>query len=221
LQIVQLIIEIENVWIDDPSDNRAFWHQLVRQLHPFRDQCIVGVDNGNAAAGLRPWSRSGAALARRIQADGIYVLPSDWCVSSHSDRAAMLGSIGAEIESWIKQQKEKPSRSETIRRLIEFALAIKAEKPNTDDKYKIVDNVNDRIDDQAPNVLIWKGKWPVLMGSRSCLLPFHRTLKEAELPFLNVSWVRPRRVWSNVILAIKLERICQCVFRLSAPSWSS
>jgi hypothetical protein len=26
----------------------------VRQLHPFRDQCIVGVDNGNAAAGLRP-----------------------------------------------------------------------------------------------------------------------------------------------------------------------
>jgi hypothetical protein len=27
-------------------------------------------------------------------------------------------------------------------------------KPNTDDKYKIVDNVNDRIDDQAPNVLI-------------------------------------------------------------------
>jgi hypothetical protein len=61
----------------------------------------------------------------------------------------MLGSIGAEIESWTKQQKEKPSRSETIRRLIEFALAIKAEKPNTDDKYKIVDNVNDRIDDQA------------------------------------------------------------------------
>ena len=56
----------------------------------------------------------------------------------------MLGSIGAEIESWIKQQKEKPSRSETIRRLIEFALAIKAEKPNTDDKYKIVDNVNDQ-----------------------------------------------------------------------------
>jgi hypothetical protein len=66
----------------------------------------------------------------------------------------MLGSIGAEIESWTKQQKEKPSRSETIRRLIEFALAIKAEKPNTDDKYKIVDNVNDRIDDRAPNVLI-------------------------------------------------------------------
>jgi hypothetical protein len=66
----------------------------------------------------------------------------------------MLGSIGAEIESWTKQQKEKPSWSKTIRRLNEFALAIKAEKPNTDDKYKIVDNVNDRIDDQAPNVLI-------------------------------------------------------------------
>jgi hypothetical protein len=48
----------------------------------------------------------------------------------------MLGSIGAEIESWTKQQKEKPSWSKTIRRLIEFALAIKAEKPNTDDKYK-------------------------------------------------------------------------------------
>jgi hypothetical protein len=32
----------------------------------------------------------------------------------------------------VEQQKDKPSRSEAIRRLIEFALAIKAKKPNTE-----------------------------------------------------------------------------------------
>jgi metal-responsive CopG/Arc/MetJ family transcriptional regulator len=40
-------------------------------------------------------------------------------------------ALRAEIESWAKQQKDKPPRSEAIRRLIEFALAIKAKKPNT------------------------------------------------------------------------------------------
>jgi Arc/MetJ-type ribon-helix-helix transcriptional regulator len=30
------------------------------------------------------------------------------------------------IESWAKQQKDRPSRSEAIRRLIEFALAAKS-----------------------------------------------------------------------------------------------
>jgi Arc/MetJ-type ribon-helix-helix transcriptional regulator len=32
----------------------------------------------------------------------------------------------AAIENWAKQQKDKPSRSEAIRRLIEFALAAKS-----------------------------------------------------------------------------------------------
>ena len=41
-------------------------------------------------------------------------------------------ALRADIERWSKQQKDKPSRSEAIRRLIEFALAIKAKKPNTD-----------------------------------------------------------------------------------------
>jgi len=37
------------------------------------------------------------------------------------------------IESWAKQQNDKPSRSEAIRRLIEFALAAKVKRQNTGD----------------------------------------------------------------------------------------
>jgi hypothetical protein len=33
------------------------------------------------------------------------------------------------IENWAKQQKDKPSRSEAIRRLIEMALANKTKRP--------------------------------------------------------------------------------------------
>jgi len=43
-------------------------------------------------------------------------------------------TLRAEIERWAKQQKDKPSRSEAIRRLIEVALAIKGEKPSSDAK---------------------------------------------------------------------------------------
>ena len=43
-------------------------------------------------------------------------------------------ALRSEIESWAKQQKDKPSRSEAIRRLIEFALACKAKGQNTGDK---------------------------------------------------------------------------------------
>jgi len=35
------------------------------------------------------------------------------------------------IESWAKQQNDKPSRSEAIRRLIEFTLAAKVKGQNT------------------------------------------------------------------------------------------
>jgi metal-responsive CopG/Arc/MetJ family transcriptional regulator len=42
--------------------------------------------------------------------------------------------LRAEIENWAKQQKDKPSRSEAIRRLIEVALAIKAKKSNSEVK---------------------------------------------------------------------------------------
>jgi hypothetical protein len=34
------------------------------------------------------------------------------------------------IEGWAKQQDDKPSRSEAIRRLLEFALAIKTKSRN-------------------------------------------------------------------------------------------
>jgi hypothetical protein len=35
-------------------------------------------------------------------------------------------ALRADIESWAKQQNDKPSRSEAIRRLIELALAVNA-----------------------------------------------------------------------------------------------
>jgi hypothetical protein len=38
------------------------------------------------------------------------------------------------IESWAKQQDDKPSRSEAIRRLIEIALASKPKGQSTRDK---------------------------------------------------------------------------------------
>ena len=41
-------------------------------------------------------------------------------------------AVRSEIEKWAKQQNDKPSRSEAIRRLIEVAL--KAEKANSDGK---------------------------------------------------------------------------------------
>lgn len=43
-------------------------------------------------------------------------------------------AVRSDIEKWAKQQNDKPSRSEAIRRLIEFALAVKAKKQNTKDK---------------------------------------------------------------------------------------
>jgi metal-responsive CopG/Arc/MetJ family transcriptional regulator len=39
-------------------------------------------------------------------------------------------ALRAEIEKWAQQEKDKPSRSQAIRRLLEFALAVKAKKPN-------------------------------------------------------------------------------------------
>jgi len=36
--------------------------------------------------------------------------------------------LRSDIESWAKQQKDKPSRSEAIRRLLEFALAAKSKQ---------------------------------------------------------------------------------------------
>jgi hypothetical protein len=37
-------------------------------------------------------------------------------------------SLRSAIENWAKQQPDKPSRSEAIRQLIEFALAAKSKK---------------------------------------------------------------------------------------------
>jgi metal-responsive CopG/Arc/MetJ family transcriptional regulator len=42
--------------------------------------------------------------------------------------------LRSNIEAWAKQPNDKPSRSEAIRRLIEFALAVKAKRQNADDK---------------------------------------------------------------------------------------
>jgi metal-responsive CopG/Arc/MetJ family transcriptional regulator len=43
-------------------------------------------------------------------------------------------ALRSDIENWAKRQKDKPSRSEAIRRLIEFALAVKAKGQNTHDE---------------------------------------------------------------------------------------
>ena len=43
-------------------------------------------------------------------------------------------ALRSAIEGWAKQQNDKPTRSEAIRRLIEVALAVKARRQNTDDK---------------------------------------------------------------------------------------
>ena len=41
-------------------------------------------------------------------------------------------ALRSAIENWAKQQKDKPSRSEAIRRLIKFALAVKTKSKNAD-----------------------------------------------------------------------------------------
>jgi hypothetical protein len=44
-------------------------------------------------------------------------------------------ALRSAIESWAKQQDDKPSRSEAIRQLVEFALAAKSKRQsNRDDK---------------------------------------------------------------------------------------
>ncbi len=46
----------------------------------------------------------------------------------------LLPSRVAAIDKWRKAQPDHPGRPEAIRRLVEFALAIKAKKPNTEVK---------------------------------------------------------------------------------------
>ena len=43
-------------------------------------------------------------------------------------------ALRSAIEAWAKQQNDKPSRSEAIRRLLEFALAFKAKKRGSNEK---------------------------------------------------------------------------------------
>jgi hypothetical protein len=46
----------------------------------------------------------------------------------------LLPSRVAAIDKWRKAQPDHPGRPEAIRRLVEFALAIKAKKPNSEAK---------------------------------------------------------------------------------------
>jgi metal-responsive CopG/Arc/MetJ family transcriptional regulator len=50
-----------------------------------------------------------------------------------SSRMAASGPQGRDHQDR-KQQKDKPSRSEAIRRLIEYALAIKGKTPRPEDR---------------------------------------------------------------------------------------
>jgi metal-responsive CopG/Arc/MetJ family transcriptional regulator len=43
-------------------------------------------------------------------------------------------ALRSAIETWAKQENDKPSRSEAIRRLIEFALKAKQKDQRTEDK---------------------------------------------------------------------------------------
>jgi hypothetical protein len=43
-------------------------------------------------------------------------------------------ALRSQIESWAKQQDDKPSRSDAIRRLIEIALAAKTKRQHTGEK---------------------------------------------------------------------------------------
>jgi metal-responsive CopG/Arc/MetJ family transcriptional regulator len=43
-------------------------------------------------------------------------------------------ALRSAVESWARQQNDKPSRSEAIRRLLEVALATKAKSRNPDNK---------------------------------------------------------------------------------------
>jgi len=45
-----------------------------------------------------------------------------------------LAEIAPAIEDWAKQQKDRPSRSAAIRRLIEIALASKPKRQSTRNK---------------------------------------------------------------------------------------
>ena len=43
-------------------------------------------------------------------------------------------ALRSAVEAWAKQQNDKPSRSEAIRRLLEFALAFKAKRRGSNEK---------------------------------------------------------------------------------------
>ena len=54
--------------------------------------------------------------------------PGHWSRPGPNGTAGKAPALRSAIEAWAKQQNDKPSRSEAIRRLLEFALAFKAKK---------------------------------------------------------------------------------------------
>ena len=78
-------------------------------------------------------------------------------------------ALRADIESWAMRQKDKPSRSEAIRRLIEFALAIKSKN-----RTPTPSNLNDRT---CAGCRAWTGKQrKPNTGLEVCLTVFGRDL---------------------------------------------
>jgi hypothetical protein len=60
-----------------------------------------------------------------------------WAEEVETDGAgfrALGANAMADCLAWAKQQNDKPSRSEAIRRLLEFALAFKAKKRGSNEK---------------------------------------------------------------------------------------
>jgi hypothetical protein len=67
-------------------------------------------------------------------AEQIANLTDEYRTKSPSAKPCETTGDYSAIQSWAKRQKDKPSRSEAIRRLIEFALAVKAKGANTHDE---------------------------------------------------------------------------------------
>jgi hypothetical protein len=72
-------------------------------------------------------------MAKRSTEKVIPKKPGRPATGRHPVLAVRLSSaLRSDIERWAKQQNDKPSRSEAIRRLIEYALAAKAHRRSVD-----------------------------------------------------------------------------------------
>jgi Arc/MetJ-type ribon-helix-helix transcriptional regulator len=73
-------------------------------------------------------------MAKRSTEKVIPKKPGRPATGRHLLTVRLPPTLTSNIEAWVKQQNDKPSRSEAIRRLLEFALKAKAKRQNAADK---------------------------------------------------------------------------------------